>query len=218
MARHPGGQGLALDSRGVVRAAGQISVRTIVVVPTYNEAENLPRLVPALLAHGPPDLELLIVDDASPDGTGQCADELARAWPGRMTVLHRRGPRGLGHAYLEGIRVALDAGADVVGQMDADLSHPPEAMPSLLAALERHEAVIGSRYVQGGRVDPRWPLWRKALSAFGNFYARTILGMSVHDVTGGYRLYRRTALLRMPLARVSSNGYVFQVEMTYIAT
>lgn len=188
------------------------------VIPTYNEAENLPRLVSALFALPlPADLRILVVDDNSPDGTGRVADELCLANPERLTVLHRSGKLGLGTAYVQGFQHALQAGAEAVGQMDADFSHPPELIPQLLLALESCDVAIGSRYISGGAVDERWPLWRKSLSSFGNLYARTILGLPVRDATGGYRLWRREALLGLPLERVRSNGYAFQVEMIYLA-
>jgi dolichol-phosphate mannosyltransferase len=192
-------------------------VQLTVVTPTYNEAENLPRLVSALFALSIPGLRFLVVDDASPDGTGRLADELAAAHPGRMSVLHRPGKLGLGSAYIGGFQAALAAGAQAVGQMDADFSHPPEKLPELLAVLETCDVAMGSRYVPGGAVDERWPAWRKGLSAFGNLYARAILGLPVQDATGGFRLWRADALRRMPLERVRSNGYAFQVEMAYIA-
>jgi len=191
-------------------------LRITVVTPTYNEAENLPRLISALFAL-PLDLSVLIVDDNSPDGTGEIADQLAEANPERVRVLHRVGKLGLRSAYLEGFNLALDDGAEAVAQMDADFSHDPAALVDMAAALETHHAAIGSRYVPGGSVDERWPLWRKWLSAFGNFYARTILGLPLRDVTTGYRLWRSEALLDMPLDRIRANGYVFLVEMAYMA-
>jgi dolichol-phosphate mannosyltransferase len=192
-------------------------VQLTVVIPTFNEAENLPRLVSALFALPIPDLGLLVVDDHSPDGTGQLAEELASQNPGRIAVLHRAGKLGLGTAYINGFSQALAAGAGAVGQMDADFSHPPEKLVELLAALESCDIAVGSRYVPGGSLDPAWPLWRKGLSAFGNFYARTILGMPLRDTTGGFRIWKREALLNMPMERVRSNGYSFQVETAYLA-
>ena len=186
------------------------------VLPTYNEAENLPKLVSALLSLPIPDLKALVVDDNSPDGTGKIADQLANAKPGRVSVLHRPGKQGLGRAYLHGFQVALDSGADVIGQMDSDFSHPVEKIPAMTAAVENYDVVMGSRYVKGGKLDDNWPAWRKGLSAFGNFYARTILGLPIRDVTGGFRLFRRETLLGIPLHRVRSNGYVFQVELAYL--
>jgi dolichol-phosphate mannosyltransferase len=186
------------------------------VLPTYNEAENLPKLVSALLSLSLPELKIVIADDNSPDGTGKLADRFADENPEQITVLHRSGKQGLGRAYLHGFQVALDAGAEVVGQMDSDFSHPPEKIPEMAAAIQNYDVVMGSRYTKGGGVDRNWPIWRKGLSAFGNFYARTILGIPVRDVTGGFRLYRRKTLQGMPLHRIRSNGYVFQVELAYL--
>jgi dolichol-phosphate mannosyltransferase len=190
-------------------------LRTTAVIPTYNEAENLPKLVSALFAL-PLDLDILIVDDASPDGTGRIADELAGREK-RLRVQHRSGKLGLRSAYLGGFRSAMQAGAEAILQMDADLSHDPASVVSLSAALAASDVVLGSRYVHGGGVDSGWPLWRKSLSAFGNFYARTILGLPLHDVTTGFRIWRRETLAGMPLDRIRSNGYVFLVEMIYLA-
>lgn len=188
-----------------------------VVIPTYNEAENLPALVSALFSLPLDDMHLLIVDDNSPDGTGSIAEALARQYPGRMAVLHRAGKLGLGTAYIQGFRRALEEGAEAVGQMDADFSHQPEKLPELLQALEDCDVVLGSRYVPGGGLDRQWPLWRKGLSHFGNIYARLILGLPVRDATGGYRLWRRSTLEAIPLENVRSNGYAFQVEMIYLS-
>ncbi len=193
-------------------------MRILVVIPTYNEAENLPRLVSALFAL-PLDVRVLVVDDNSPDGTGDVAERLKARTPDRVHVLHRAEKNGLGPAYLAGFREALKTDADAIGQMDADFSHQPDVLPRMAALLENHQAdvVLGSRYVPGGRLDERWPLWRKGLSTFGNFYARTILHMPVRDVTGGYRLWRRDTLAAMQLERIRANGYIFQVEMAYVA-
>jgi dolichol-phosphate mannosyltransferase len=192
-------------------------VKITLVIPTFNEAENLPRLVPALLATGLPELKLLIVDDHSPDGTGQVAEQLAAEYPGQVEVLHRDGPPGLGRAYVFGFNHVLKSDAEVIGQMDADFSHPPEKLPELVAKLSDCDLALGSRYVPGGGVDERWPVWRKSLSAWGNFYARTILGLPLRDVTGGYRLWRRQMLQTIPYKQVVSNGYVFLVEILYLA-
>jgi dolichol-phosphate mannosyltransferase len=192
-------------------------VQLTVVIPTYNEAENLPRLFFALFDLKIPGLKIQIVDDNSPDGSGQTAEELARQYPGQAAVLHRAGKLGLGSAYLEGFSLALQAGAGAVGQMDADFSHAPEKLLELLEALKDCDMAMGSRYIPGGSLDERWPLWRRGLSAFGNLYARTILGTPVKDMTGGFRIWRRETLLAMPLQRVRSNGYAFQVEMAYLA-
>ncbi len=188
-----------------------------VVIPTYNEAENLPKLVSALFDLPVSDLSILVVDDNSPDGTGELAESLAARNPRRMSVVHRSGKMGLGTAYICGFRHALEAGAEAIAQMDADFSHPPEKLIDLLAVLQTCDAALGSRYVAGGAVDERWPAWRKGLSAFGNIYARVILGLPVQDATGGFRFWRRNTLLGMPLERVRSNGYAFQVEMVYLA-
>ncbi|MDX9864761.1 MAG: polyprenol monophosphomannose synthase, partial [Anaerolineaceae bacterium] len=191
-------------------------MKTTIIVPTYNEAENLEKLVTAVLALPLPDLSMLIVDDNSPDGTGEMAEQLGVQYDGRVKVLHRAGKMGLGTAYIEGFRFAIEDGAEAIGQMDADFSHPIDKIVELAETLESCDVVIGSRYVPGGSLDERWPIWRKALSRFGNFYARTILGLPNRDVTGGFRLWRRETLQNLPLERVRSNGYVFQVEMNYL--
>lgn len=188
-----------------------------VVVPTFNEAENLPTLTAALFALPLAGINLLVVDDNSPDGTGEIADKLALKYPGRINVLHRSGKKGLGSAYIEGFKVALDQGADVIVQMDADFSHPPEKILELIDGLTNSDIAMGSRYIPGGKLDEQWPLWRKGLSTFGNLYAKTILRLPVKDVTGGFRAWRRETLLGIPLHRVRSNGYAFQVEMLYVA-
>lgn len=188
------------------------------VIPTYNEAENLPKLVSALFKLPVPELTLLVVDDNSPDGTGQIADDLCRETGGRVDVLHRAGKLGLGSAYIQGFTHALQHGSDAIGQMDADFSHPVDKIPELIDALQGCDFAIGSRYVPGGRLDERWPFWRKALSGWGNFYARTILGLPIRDVTGGFKLWKASTLRAMPLERIKSNGYVFQVEMNYVAS
>ena len=191
-------------------------MRITVVTPTYNEAENLPKLVSALFSL-PLDLRILIVDDNSPDGTGRIAGELAAKFPGRVDVLHRPGKMGLRSAYLNGFQKVLEDGVQAVVQMDADFSHDPSALVDMAKLLESHDIVLGSRYVQGGSVDERWPFWRKKLSSFGNYYARTILGLPLRDVTTGYRMWRRETLQQIPFERIQSNGYVFLVEMAYLA-
>lgn len=188
-----------------------------IVIPTYNEAENLPALARALWDLPLPGTRLLIVDDGSPDGTGEVAEDLAREHPGQLSVIHRPGKLGLGSAYITGFRAALDAGAEAIGQMDADFSHSPHYLPGFLDMLELSDVVLGSRYVPGGSVDQRWSAGRRLLSSFGNTYARVILGLKVRDATGGFRVWRRETLLGMPLDRIRSNGYVFQVEMGYVA-
>ncbi|HET7010577.1 MAG TPA: polyprenol monophosphomannose synthase [Anaerolineales bacterium] len=189
-----------------------------VVIPTYNEAGNLEPLCSQLWSLPIPDLRILIVDDGSPDGTGDQAEALSRANPGRLMVIHRSGKLGLGTAYLQGFARALQEGSDVIIQMDADFSHSPAYLPTFVAGLGQADAVFGSRYIPGGRLDDRWSTARKALSKFGNVYARTILGMSLRDVTGGFRVWKSATLAAMPLDRIRSNGYVFQVEMAYVAS
>ena len=188
-----------------------------VVIPTYNEAENLPKLLSVLFSLPIAGLNILIVDDNSPDGTGELADELACKYADCVQVLHRAGKLGLGTAYTSGFLRLLEGNTQAIAQMDADFSHPPEKLVEMQECLRHHDAVFGSRYIHGGKVDERWPLWRKSLSAFGNAYARTILRLPVRDTTGGFRVWRREALSRIPLDKVKSNGYAFQVEMAYLA-
>jgi dolichol-phosphate mannosyltransferase len=191
-------------------------VKITIVLPTYNEAENLPRLVSALFML-PLDLSLLVVDDNSPDGTGQIAEESAKPHPGRIHVLRRAGKSGLRSAYIEGFHQAFALGAEAVVQMDADFSHDPEVLKEMARRIIDCDVVIGSRYAPGGSVDQRWSPWRKFLSAFGNNYARMILQFPLRDVTTGFRMWRREALANMPLDRIRSNGYIFLVEMAYVA-
>ena len=187
--------------------------RTLVIVPTYNERENLPALISALL--GIAGLQVLVVDDGSPDGTGGLADAIAAREP-RVRVRHRRGPRGLGLAYIDGMRAALNEDVSLVCQMDADFSHNPADLPRLIAAAASADLVIGSRYVEGGRVE-NWPLHRKLLSAFANRYVRAITRLDIRDCTSGFRCWRREALARMPFDRILSDGYSFVVELTWEA-
>ena len=186
--------------------------RGIVVIPTYNEAENLPLIVPKVLEQDPR-LEVLVVDDNSPDGTGRLADELAES-TGRVHVLHRPEKQGLGPAYRAGLRKALDLGADFVIQMDADFSHPPEILKVLVAEIENHDVVLGSRYLNGITVV-NWPIERILISYFGNVYARKVTGLKISDATGGLRCVRRELLEKMGFERIHSNGYAFQIEMNY---
>lgn len=192
-------------------------MKITLVVPTYNEAENLPKLVKELFELPLPDLNVLIVDDNSTDGTGQIADDLASAHPGHVTVMHRAGKLGLGSAYIQGFTRLLKGDSEAIGQMDADFSHQPKKVVELAKALKFCDMAVGSRYVPGGSLDEDWPFWRKWLSGFGNFYARIILNLPIRDTTGGFRLWRRETLAAMPLEQVRSNGYVFQVEMAYAA-
>jgi dolichol-phosphate mannosyltransferase len=193
--------------------------KIIVVIPTYNEAENLPILVKMLLEMTEPCLNVLVVDDNSPDGTGQIADELAAQHPERVSVLHRAGKEGLGPAYIAGFKRALGMGADYIIQMDADFSHQPSYIPALIAKLEDgYDLVIASRFAKGGGVDKAWSLRRKLLSWWANsVYVRLLLGIPVSDATGGYRIWRRQTLIGLNLDRIRSNGYAFQVEMGYVA-
>jgi dolichol-phosphate mannosyltransferase len=170
-------------------------LKTTIILPTYNEGENLPRLVPALLDLQVPELSLLIIDDNSPDGTGKIADELAANNPRCISVRHRTEKLGLGSAYIMGFNTALDQGAEFIGQMDSDFSHPPDIIPELVSALQEYDIALGSRYVNGGAVDENWPLW----------------------LTGGLKFFRRASLKKLPLDRVKSNGYVFQIEINYLA-
>jgi dolichol-phosphate mannosyltransferase len=187
----------------------------LIVTPTYNERDNLPVLAAGVLKHD--GARLLVVDDGSPDGTGQIADRLALEHPGRVEVMHRTGPRGLGRSYVDGLLHAIQEGrADFICQMDADLSHNPEYLPDLVAAAAANDLAIGSRYLHGVSVV-NWPLHRIFLSAFGNRYIRFITGLSASDCTSGYRCWRREALARMPIANMVSDGYSFLVEMLYEA-
>lgn len=189
---------------------------TWVVVPTYNEAVTIERLVAGIREALPEPAEVLVVDDDSPDGTGEIVDRLASD-DERMRVLHRPGKRGLGPAYIAGLEAALDGGAGLVVQMDADLSHDPAELPRLLDAARDADLVIGSRYVPGGRVTD-WGPGRLAISRWGSRYARVVLGLGVRDMTSGFKCWRREALERIDPATVGSRGYAFQVEMTYRAS
>jgi dolichol-phosphate mannosyltransferase len=190
------------------------AARTLVIIPTYNEAQNLPAIVRRINA-ARPDVDLLIVDDDSPDGTGELADELARARPQWVHVLHRTAKDGLGAAYLAGFRWGLERGYPVLVEMDADGSHAPEQLHRLLDAVDRGFAVaIGSRYVDGGRVC-NWPWHRRAISKVSNGYARLFLGADVHDMTAGYRAYRSDVLETIDLDSVNSKGYCFQIDLTW---
>jgi dolichol-phosphate mannosyltransferase len=191
-----------------------VAERALVVVPTYNERTNIPLLVPAILLQDPR-LEVLIVDDSSPDGTGQLADDLARA-DGRVHVLHRPVKAGLGKAYLAGFRWALDHGYDYVFEMDADFSHDPKFLPEFLRAIEDADLVIGSRYKAGVNVI-NWPMSRLLLSIGANQYARIVTGLPIDDSTGGFKCFRRQVLESIALDRVKSNGYSFQIEMSFLA-
>jgi dolichol-phosphate mannosyltransferase len=186
--------------------------KVVVVIPTYNEAENLPLIVPQVLAQDPR-LHVVLVDDNSPDGTGKLADELAATDP-RVHVLHRPSKQGLGAAYRAGLARALELRADAVVQMDADFSHPPEVIPTMLAELAEHDVVLGSRYLNGITVV-NWPFERILISYLGNLYARKVTGLRISDSTGGFRCLRRDLLERIRFERGRSNGYAFQIELNY---
>lgn len=189
--------------------------RILVIIPTYDEAENLPRIVPRILEQDER-IDVLVVDDASPDGTGRVADAIASREP-RVSVVHRKGKQGLGRAYLAGFRHGLSRGYGILFEMDADFSHPPESLPKLIAALDDADVALGSRYVDGRVTVVNWPMSRLLISYFGSLYARVITGMPVRDATGGFNGWRRHVLERVGLDRVRSNGYAFQIELKYRA-
>ena len=186
--------------------------RALVIIPTYNEAGNIPSIVPQVLAQDPR-LEILVVDDNSPDGTGRLAGALAAREP-RMHVLQREGKLGLGTAYLTGFRWALDRGYDYVFEMDADFSHDPEHLKQFLKAIEEADLVLGSRYLGGKVTIVNWPMPRLLLSYCANVYARWVTGLRIWDLTGGFKCFRRRVLEAIDLPRVRSNGYAFQIEMS----
>lgn len=185
-----------------------------VVIPTYNERESLPLLLPRVLDLA--GVKVIVVDDASPDGTAEVAAELARSHPGRIDVLRRDGPRGLGLSYIDGLRRALEGAPDLVIQMDADLSHDPQYLPAMIAAAETHDLVIGSRYLHGVSVV-NWPLHRLILSTAANAYIRMVMRLPVRDCTSGFRCWRAEALARLPFDSVRSEGYAHVVETLYLA-
>jgi dolichol-phosphate mannosyltransferase len=188
----------------------------LVVVPTYNERDNLPVLARGVLAHQ--GFRMLVVDDGSPDGTGAVADALAVEFPGRVEVMHRTGPRGLGRSYVDGLQKAIaQPDVDLVCQMDADLSHNPEYLPALVGATADHDVVIGSRYLNGVSVV-NWPLHRIFLSAFANRFIRMVTSLTPRDCTSGYRCWRRESLARLPIRDMVSDGYAFLVEMLFEAS
>ncbi len=190
-------------------------VAVVVVIPTFNEAENIRVIVEGLLSLDVPKLGVLFVDDSSPDGTGDIADGLTRKFPGRIVVAHRRGKLGLGTAYVAGFKIALESGAPYIVQMDCDLSHPPAEVPQMVAALKKSDVVVGTRYSGGGDVDPNWNMSRVLLSKWANLGIRMILGLNVHDATGGFKAYRRRALEAIDLDRLSITGFGFQAEVAY---
>lgn len=194
-------------------------MKTTIVLPTYNEAENLPLMVAALLGLDIPNLHILVVDDNSPDGTGDIAEALAQKHAPFISVYHNPNKGGLGPAYIAGFKRALADGADYIIQMDTDFSHQPRYIPELIAKADLgHDLVMGSRYVKGGGVDESWSWFRKLLSWFANrVYVSLVLGIPLTDATGGYRLWRRESLIGLDLDRIKASGYVFQVEMAYVA-
>lgn len=187
-------------------------MRSLIIIPTYNERENLPELLGAILAQAPA-THMLIVDDHSPDGTGEMADDLARR-DGRIHVLHRPGKQGLGTAYIQGFRYAIDQGYDLIFEMDADFSHDPQYLPAFFDAAQHADLVIGSRYIPGG-ATPNWSLARRIISGGGNRFTRFMLNLPVHDCTSGFRCYHRRALEAIDFASIDSRGYAFQVELVY---
>ena len=186
-----------------------------VVVPTYNESETLPQLIEKVVAQGIDGLGFIVVDDGSPDGTGAIADGLADEFTGVFIVLHREGKQGLGTAYMAGFQTALDAGAQNIVEMDADLSHPPEVLPGLIAELDEADVAVASRYTPGGGVDPGWSWARKQISYWGNVGIRLILGLEVKDATAGFKAFRRTTLERIGLDRLRLSGFGLQAEVAY---
>jgi len=186
----------------------------LVVVPTYNERANIPVLVTGLMQY--PNVRVLVVDDQSPDGTGDVAETLAKEFPGRVSVLHRTGKKGFGRSYIDGLQQALAEPVDVLCQMDADLSHDPRHLPALIAATADADVVIGSRYVPGGAIV-NWPKRRRVLSRVANFYIRGVTQLSARDCTSGYRCWRKSAMAALPLDRFISDGYSFLVEMLFVA-
>ena len=193
----------------------QNTLKVAVVVPTYNESETLPQLIEKVVAQGIDGLGFIVVDDGSPDGTGAIADGLADEFTGVFIVLHREGKQGLGTAYMAGFQTALDAGAQNIVEMDADLSHPPEVLPGLIAELDEADVAVASRYTVGGGVDPGWSWARKQISYWGNVGIRLILGLEVKDATAGFKAFRRTALERIGLDRLRLSGFGFQAEVAY---
>jgi len=191
--------------------------RTIVVLPTYNERENLPIMVETLLGLGIPGLEVLVVDDNSPDGTGDLAEQLRAEYASRLPIhiAHRPQKMGLGPAYIDGFGRALALGADYVVEMDADFQHDPQMIREFRRWIDEYDVVVGSRYIDGGSVEDKWSFTRKILSRGGSDSARLILGLRAHDPTGGFKCFRASALRALDLTKVRSSGYTFQIEMSY---
>jgi dolichol-phosphate mannosyltransferase len=192
-----------------------VAERALVIIPTYNEVKNLRGIIPQVLDQDPR-IEVLVVDDASPDGTGRLADELAQQ-EARVHVIHRTGKLGLGTAYVEGFRWGLERGYDYLFEMDADFSHDPRHLPQFLTAIEGSDLVLGSRYLRGRVTVVNWPMPRLLLSYFANIYARVVTGVRLWDATGGFKCFRRRVLEAIDLEQVRSNGYAFQIEMSFRA-
>jgi dolichol-phosphate mannosyltransferase len=192
-------------------------MKTYIILPTYNEVQNVAPMVNQLLALTLPDPHILIIDDNSQDGTGQIADELRKNNPDCISVIHRSGKLGLGTAYVTGFQWAIEQGADYIVQMDCDFSHSPNYLPDFVSRMNEYDVVVGSRYVPGGKLDPRWSGWRYFLSKWANsIWVHFILGTQVQDATAGFKCWSRYALEHIPLDSVRSNGYIFQVEMAYL--
>ena len=190
----------------------------LIVIPTYNEAENIAKITAAIFDLSIANLEILDVDDASPDGTGQVADQLVNQYPGRFHVMHRPGKLGLGTAYIQGFKWALVQGYQYIIQMDADFSHPPEFVAQMLALIPDYDVVVGSRYVKGGRLDVHWAWYRRLLSWWANsVWVRLILGTKTRDSTAGFKCWKASALQRIDLEHIRSTGYIFTVELCYLA-
>ncbi|MDE2717707.1 MAG: polyprenol monophosphomannose synthase [Chloroflexota bacterium] len=189
--------------------------KVAVVVPTYNEAENLPVLAARLFALGIPGLTLIVVDDGSPDGTGEVAKQLAGQYDGRVELVQRHRKEGLGPAYIAGFSQALDGGADIIVQMDADMSHQPEYIPQFIDDLGESDVVIGSRYVNGGGVDEHWGILRRLISSGGNFGIRAVTGVKVKDATGGFKAFRQSVLRSIDFSQIRCAGFGFQAEINH---
>ena len=198
-------------------ASGNSDLKVAIVIPTYNEAENLPVLIEKLTALGIEGLGFIVVDDGSPDGTGEIADSLSAEYPGVFDVIHRESKQGLGKSYVVGFTRALELGAQQIVQMDADLSHPPGEVPKMLTALEGADIVVGSRYARGGGVDPTWSFARRQISYWGGVGIRLVLGLKVKDATSGFKAFRRSAMEAVNIQRMTLSGYGFQPEVTYRA-
>jgi dolichol-phosphate mannosyltransferase len=205
------------DLKTPIRMMGgfDADVAVAVVIPTFNEAQNIRRTFEQLMSLDVAKLGILFVDDSSPDGTGEIADDIAAESPGRIIVAHRTGKLGLGTAYIAGFKIALGTSVDHIVQMDCDLSHPPSEVPLMIRALEHSDVAVGTRYSHGGNVDPNWKMRRVLLSKWANYGIRTILGLKVHDATGGFKAYRRAALEAIDLDGLTISGFGFQAEVAY---